>query len=115
MADKVYVNAIRCFNRNQNAPQFILGTMIVDVNALFTWLKGEGGQYLSEYVAKDGSKTKQLKLTVMQSDKTGVNVQVDTYGLGAAAPAKMPPNPTTRQGYTSENASQKFPDDTLPF
>lgn len=74
MAEKIYAKGIRCFKPHERAPEFVLGTMIIDVPAFLEWVRGDGEQYLSDY---QGSP--QLKLTVLQSDRTGVNVQVDTY------------------------------------
>ena len=74
MAEKVYIPAIRNFKPNERAPQFILASMVIDVAEFNDWINNEGSQYLTEYNGK-----KQLRLTVLQSDKTGVNIQVDTY------------------------------------
>ena len=74
MSEKIYPQGIRTFKAGDKAPAFILGTIVIDVNALNEWLSGEGSQYLTDYQGKA-----QLKLTVLQSDKTGVNLQVDTW------------------------------------
>lgn len=74
MSEKIYPKGIRCFKPGDKAPAFILGTIIMDVNEFLDWIESDGREYFTDYQGKA-----QLKLTVLQSDKTGVNIQVDTY------------------------------------
>lgn len=74
MSEKIYPKGLRSFKPHEKAPSFVLGTIIMDVNAFRDWIEGEGREYFTDYQGKS-----QLKLTVLQSDKTGVNIQVDTY------------------------------------
>ncbi len=74
MAEKIYVPAIRCFNKRPNQPDFVLGTIIIDVEAFQDWILNEGREYLTDYQGKP-----QIKLQVLKSDKTGINLTVDTY------------------------------------
>lgn len=74
MSEKVYPKGIRCFKPGDKAPSFILGTIIMDVGEFKDWLQQDGSEYFTSYQGKA-----QLKLTVLQSDKTGINVQVDTW------------------------------------
>ncbi len=74
MADKVFAKGIRTFAKHNSAPDFVLGELVITPNELFTWLKGEGAQYLTEY--KD---VKQLKLQVTKSRDGGLMLAVNTY------------------------------------
>lgn len=72
MSEKIYPKGIRVFPKHEKAPDFVLGTVIITPNELFTWLK-ENQNLLSEY---EGNK--QLKLQLLKGDK-GIYMQVDTY------------------------------------
>lgn len=74
MADKVFAKGIRTFAKHNSAPDFVLGELVITPNELFTWLKGEGAQYLTEY-----KETKQLKLQVTKSRDGGLMLAVNTY------------------------------------
>lgn len=74
MAEKVFAKGIRTFAKKDSQPDFVLGEMVITPNELFTWLKGEGAQYLTEY--KD---TKQLKLQVTKNRDGGLMLAVNTY------------------------------------
>lgn len=74
MADKVFAKGIRTFAKKDSQPDFVLGELVITPNELFTWLKGEGAQYLTEY--KD---VKQLKLQVTKSRDGGLMLAVNTY------------------------------------
>lgn len=74
MADKVFAKGIRTFAKHNSAPDFVLGELVITPNELFTRLKGEGAQYLTEY-----KETKQLKLQVTKSRDGGLMLAVNTY------------------------------------
>ena len=74
MADKVFAKGIRTFAKHNSAPDFVLGELVITPNELFTWLKGDGAQYLTEY-----KETKQLKLQVTKSRDGGLMLAVNTY------------------------------------
>jgi len=74
MADKVFAKGIRTFAKKDSQPDFVLGELVITPNELFTWLKGDGAQYLTEY--KD---VKQLKLQVTKSRDGGLMLAVNTY------------------------------------
>lgn len=83
-ADKIYPKGLRFFKKHDKAPDFVLGTLVINPNELFKWLK-ENPQYLNEY--KD---EKQLKLQLL-SGKDGVYATVDTYKKSTepSAPAQI--------------------------
>ena len=72
MADKIFPKGIRVFQARQGAPEFVKGSVVINPNELFAWLK-ENPSLLSEY--KD---QKQLKLDLL-SGKDGLYLQVNTY------------------------------------
>ncbi len=91
--EKVYPQGIRTFDRNDKAPDFVLGTIVITPNDLVKWLKGEGAQYMTEYQGN-----KQIRLQATKTKDGRLSLSVDTYK----------PN--------SNNASKKpQDDDSLPF
>ena len=69
---KIYPKGLRTFPKNENAPEFVLGTLIITPNDLITWIK-ENESLLTDY---NGSK--QLKLQMLKGNK-GIYFVVDTY------------------------------------
>ena len=69
---KVYPKGLRTFNKNVNAPEFVLGTLIITPKEFGQWLT-DNSNYLTDY---DG--TKQLKLQILKGDK-GIYFVVDTF------------------------------------
>lgn len=78
MAETIYPKGIRTFEARESAPEFVLGTMIINPNEFFAWVK-ENPDFISEYKSKDGVISKQLKLNILKSQKGGINFTVDTY------------------------------------
>ena len=75
MTERIYPKGIRTFSKHGNAPEFILGTAVIEPETLIEWIKSEGKQYLTDYKGKH-----QLRLQVLKSkDGNGINFQVDTY------------------------------------
>ena len=72
MAEKIYPKGIRVFNKRDNAPSFVLGTVVISMNELIQFAK-DNPQYLTEY-----KEQKQLKLQLLTGDK-GPYLVVDTY------------------------------------
>jgi hypothetical protein len=71
--EKVYAAGIRTFAKNEKAPSFVLGTIVITFEELGAWIKGEGKEYLTEYQGK-----KQLRLQVLDG-KDRLTIQVDTF------------------------------------
>lgn len=62
------------FNRNAKAPEFVLGTIVIDVDKFQQWIDSHNG-YLTEYNGKQ-----QLKLQVLKSSNDrGFYLAVDNY------------------------------------
>ena len=87
---KIYPKGLRTFAKNEKAPSFVLGTLVISPNEFNEWLR-ENQSLMTEY---NGSK--QLKCQILQGDK-GIYFTVDTY------------KPTPKEGLT--NGSKE----DLPF
>lgn len=70
--EKIYPQGVKMFNRRENAPSFVKGTMVVNVEEFAKFIN-ENQNLLSEYNGKP-----QLKLNVLEGDK-GLYLVVDTY------------------------------------
>ena len=71
--EKVYAKGIRTFKRNEKAPEFILGTLVITVDEFVNWCNGNK-QYLTDY-----NGVRQLKLQVLKGKEDQLTIQVDTY------------------------------------
>jgi len=69
---KIYPKGIMCFEKHKNAPDFVLGSMVITPNQLMAWLRENEG-LLTEYKGE-----KQLRLQVLNGNK-GMYLAVDTY------------------------------------
>lgn len=78
MAETIYPKGFRSFSRRESAPEFVLGTLIIDPNEFFAFVK-ENPDYISEYTSKEGVKSKQLKLNILKSKDGRIYFTVDTY------------------------------------
>ncbi len=79
MADQILPEGIRFFPKNDKAPDFVLGTMIITPNDLYEWLKANP-HLLTEY-----KKKKQIKLQLLNSKGGKIYAAVDTWKPGEAA------------------------------
>jgi hypothetical protein len=73
MADQILPKGIRMFNKHSNAPDFVVGTLVITPNELVTWLK-EQPELLSDY-----NGAKQIRLQVKKSKDGNLYCDVDTY------------------------------------
>jgi hypothetical protein len=87
MAEKIYVDGLRTFPKRENAPSFVLGTLILTLDDLTAWWKANT-QYLTDYQGKD-----QLKMQITQNDKGKINFTVDTWKKGDAKEPKATATP----------------------
>ena len=81
----IYPAGIRFFEKHQNAPDFVLGTMIVTPSELKKWCD-ENDELLKDYQGN-----RQLRLQ-LKKGSSGVYATVDTYepkptGLSASTPS----------------------------
>ncbi len=83
MADQILPKGIRLFNKHQNAPDFVIGTLVITPNDLVAWLK-EQPELMTEY-----NGAKQIRLQVLKSKDGNLYAAVDTY-KAATTPAAAP-------------------------
>ena len=102
MSETIYPKGIRVFAPNNNAPDFVKGTVIITMNELFTFCK-ENENLLSEY-----NGNKQLKCQLLDGNN-GLYMSVDTWK----------PEQSNQASNEAPEPSQELPadnDDTgLPF
>lgn len=70
---KVYPKGVRIFEPHSNAPDFVKGEMIIGIEELIEFCKGEGKDYLTDYKG-----VSQIKLSLLQGDK-GLYTVVNTW------------------------------------
>ena len=72
--DKVFPKGIVTFAKNEKAPSFVLGSMVINLSDFKAWVNGDGRQYLTDYKGSP-----QLRLQVLQGKENRLSIQVDTY------------------------------------
>ncbi len=82
MADEVLPEGLRFFNKKDSQPDFVIGSLVVTMNDLFSFCK-EHPELITEYQGK-----KQLKLQVLKSKNGNLYAKVDSW---------KPQQPTTGQ------------------
>jgi hypothetical protein len=82
MADKIYPEGIYTFKPHKGAPEFVLGTICINIDDFNAWIDSHNG-YLTEYNGKS-----QLKLSILKGREGRINLQVDNYETG------KPPEPS---------------------
>lgn len=92
--DNLYPKGIMCFGANDNAPDFVMGSVMITLEDLFEWAKSNS-DLLTEYKGK-----KQIKMQLLKGDK-GPYMKVDTFK----------PTQTKNNGASAP----KVENDTLPF
>ena len=76
MAEKVFPKGLRTFKPNEKAPEWVKGSVIIDINEFKAWLEDfDTAQYITEYNGKP-----QIKLDIVETkaDKR-INFEVNTY------------------------------------
>jgi hypothetical protein len=85
MSTQILPRGIRFFSKHDKAPDFVLGTMVITPNDLYTWLK-EVPELMTEY-----NGAKQIKLQLLKSKEGKLYAAVDTYKAQPKdAPAQEP-------------------------
>ena len=80
---KVYPKGIIAFAKNDRAPEWVVGSMVINPNALFEWLSGKGNQYLTDY-----NGNAQLNLHIAHTKDGKLSVAVDTWKPENKKPAE---------------------------
>lgn len=103
MAEKIYPKGINTFAKHEKAPDFVLGTIVINLSNFKEWINGDGKEYLSDYKGSP-----QLKLQVLQG-KERLNILVDTY--------KVPTRSENLNNVAKKEATPEPDDDSqdLPF
>jgi hypothetical protein len=70
--EKIYPKGLRTFKKNENAPSFVLGTLVITPDQLNAWIID------NQHLLTDYNGEKQLKLQILNGDK-GVYFTVDTF------------------------------------
>lgn len=71
--EKIKPEGIITFPKHSKAPDFVLGTVVIDIDKFQDWLANHQG-YLTEYKGKS-----QLKLQALKSKEGGIYFNVDNY------------------------------------
>ena len=72
MSEKIYPKGLRTFKPNENAPDFVKGTLIITPSELVQFCE-EKKELMTDYKG-----TPQLKCQILEGDK-GIYFVVDTY------------------------------------
>jgi hypothetical protein len=73
MADEILPEGLRFFNKKDNQPDFVIGSLVVTMNDLFEFCK-KNPELVTEYQSK-----KQLRLQILKSQKGNLYAKVDTW------------------------------------
>ena len=75
MAQKIYPKGIVTFAPGEKAPEFVVGTVIINIDEFIEWTNGEGSEHTTQYNGKD-----QIRLSVLTGkNRSRPTVCVDTY------------------------------------
>jgi len=85
MADEVLPEGLRFFNKKDNQPDFVIGSLVITMNDLFAFCKAHP-ELVTEYQDK-----KQLKLQILKSSKGNLYAKVDIWKPAEAAPQTSGP------------------------
>ena len=100
MAEKIFPEGIRAFKKNDKAPDYVLASVVISINELNNWLRGDGGQHLTQY-----NKQEQLKLQLLNSKDGKPYFTVDTFK----------PNKEQQAQSSIDELTPEQPSDDLPF
>lgn len=82
MSNTIYTQGLRFFDPRENAPEFVKGSVVVNLKEFFDFVASEEiKQHYSEYKGN-----KQLKLSMLSGEK-GTYFTVDTFKPTATAQA----------------------------
>lgn len=93
MAEKIYVKGFRTFPKGKNAPDFVLGELVITPREFVDWLS-ENPDLLTEYKDK-----KQLRVQILQG-KESINFQVNTF---------KPEAKDEKQSFTPKKVDEDLP------
>ena len=105
MTEQIYPKGIVTFAKNEKQPDFVIGTMIINLNAFFDWAKNDGKQYQTPY--KDDKQIK-FQITTYEGKPS---ISVDTFK--PKKKEEMLPGNTVEEQAEIEKTFPK--NDDLPF
>jgi len=81
MSENIFVKGINFFKRKDTQPDFVLGTMVVNVDDLINFLKTTAKEYETVYTDKNGTNHVQVKFQILRQkdDRDKLNFMLDTY------------------------------------
>ena len=83
MAEKIFADGFRFFERKDNQPEFILGSILVTPETLNKWVN-DNPELTSDYQGK-----RQVKFQIKKSKDGKVYVELDTWKPGKAEPKTL--------------------------
>lgn len=98
MADKIYPKGIVAFQKNDKAPDFVKGTIIITPDELVKWLRGDGKESLV-----DSKYGKQLKLQLTEYQGK-LSLSVDNW-----KPSEQPKQPKKQDPDLVEDPTDELP------
>jgi len=97
---KLYPKGLTTFAKNEKAPDWVLGTLVVTPKTLLDWCNNDGKEWLTDYKG-----SAQIKLQVTKGKDGKLQIAVDTF-----KPTKQPASQQEAAANNSQSA-----DDGLPF
>ena len=70
-------NGIKTFAKRDNAPDFVLGDLILTPKLFFEWVKSKE-EFMTDYKDNDGNVHKQLKFQIKNGDY-GIYLELNTW------------------------------------
>lgn len=104
--DKVLPQGLRFFAPHDNAPDFVIASLVITPNELVQFLK-DNPTLLTEYNGK-----KQIKLQVLRAKSGTIYANVDTYKKGEQQPKQQQPAKPKQQQQAAPVVEEN---DDLPF
>jgi len=98
--ETIFPKGIRTFKKHDNAPDFVLGTIVLSLSELQEWLNSEGKQYATEYKG-----VKQIRLQATKSKDGNLVLKVDTWK----------PTAKSNQNSSEEQKPEPKGENGLPF
>lgn len=90
--ERVYCKGLTTFAKNEKAPDWVLGTLIIAPETLLDWLINEGKDYMTVY-----NNQKQIKFQVTKGKDGKLQIAVDTF-----KPTKHVANTTATNSQSDE-------------
>ena len=111
----------RAFRPNENAPEFVMGTVVVTMKDFLDYWKAHP-ELQTDFKDKNGEVKKQMRLQLLLSKAGGLYAKVDDYKPEAQPEGRKPTRPAPAGSVTaaanssaSTNGAAPVPEDDLPF